>query len=103
MDAVGAVVTGALGRARWTPSMTTFSPSSRPSTMPAVSGVNWPRRTRRQGDVVIIYHIHVAALLIGKDRGSRHGDDLPWLHGFKEDGDELVGRELAKLDTSSCL
>ena len=40
-------VTGTLGRARWTPSMMTCSPSLRPSTIPAVSGVSWPRRMRR--------------------------------------------------------
>ena len=44
------------------------------------------------GDILIIDHIQVAALLIGEDRGARHGDDQPRLDGFKKDGDELVGR-----------
>ena len=52
------------------------------------------------GDILIVDHIHVAALLIGEDRGARHGDDRLRLHGFKKDGDELVGDELAKVDTS---
>ena len=52
------------------------------------------------GDIVIIDDIHVAALLIGEDGGTRDGDDLLRLDGFQEHGDELVGDELAKLDTS---
>src|SRR5262249_36258915 len=47
-------------------------------------------------DIVRIDHIHVAALLISQDRGARHGDNLPWLDRFEENGDELVSYELAK-------
>ncbi len=101
MGDASAGVTGELGRARWTPSTTTCSPSLRPSSDAG--------RLRRQlakayaalpGDILVIHDIHVAALLIGEDRGARHGDDRLRLHGFKKDGDELIGDELAKLDTS---
>src|SRR5262245_15577033 len=52
------------------------------------------------GDVVIIDHIHIAALLIGEDRGTRDGDDLPGRDGFQEDGNEFVCNELAKADSA---
>ena len=52
------------------------------------------------GDILIIDYVHIAALLIGEDRGTRHGNDGLRLHGFKKDGNELIGNELAKLDTS---
>src|SRR5215471_6997930 len=52
------------------------------------------------GDVVIIDHVHVAALLIGEDRSTRDGDDLPRLDGFKENRDELIGNQLAKINAS---
>ena len=81
--------------------MITCSPSLRPSTIAAVSGVNWPRRhAALPGDILIVDHVHVATLLIGEGRGTRHGDDLLRLHGFKKYSDELIGDELAKLDTS---
>ena len=52
------------------------------------------------GDVLIVDHVYVVALLIGKDGGARHGDDRLRLYGFNKDGDELIGDELAKLDAS---
>ena len=101
MDDAGAGVTGALGRARWTPSTMTCSPSFRPS-----SNAGRLRRHLAEahpalpGDILVVDDIHVAALLIGEDRGARHGDDRLRLHGFKKDGDELVGDKLAKVDTA---
>jgi hypothetical protein len=55
------------------------------------------------GDIVIIDHIHVSALLVGQDRGSRHGDDLSWIDRFKHDRDELTSYELPKFDPSHSL
>ncbi len=52
------------------------------------------------GDILIVDHVYVVALLIGEDGGARHGDDRLRLHGFNKDGDELIGDELAKLDAS---
>src|SRR5271166_2921605 len=46
--------------------------------------------TALAGDILIIDHIHVAALLIGEDRGARHCDHLLRLDGFQQDRDELV-------------
>src|SRR5262249_24917340 len=52
------------------------------------------------GNILIIHHIHIAALLVGEDRGARHGDHLFRLDGLQEDRDELVCDQLAKVDTA---
>jgi hypothetical protein len=31
------------------------------------------------GDIPIVDHIHVSALLVGQDSGARHGNDLSWI------------------------
>src|SRR5262249_15624771 len=52
------------------------------------------------GDVVIVHDVNVTAFLIGKDCGARDRDHLLCLDRFKENGDELVGDQLAKVDAS---
>jgi hypothetical protein len=45
---------------------------------------------------MVIDNIHIGALLIGQKPGPRHGDDLPCLDGFEQNGDEPASREFAK-------